>query len=86
MALKTGAIGAIGTIASIVLIGGFVSRERRPPIEYRPILPGRWDPKSAADYLDQRQSWWEAWPKSARIRACAAGAQRHSARARGPLA
>src|SRR5690349_22590428 len=25
-----------------------------------------WDPKAAAAYLDQRQSWWMEWPKAAR--------------------
>ena len=25
-----------------------------------------WNPRSAAAYLDQRQSWWESWPKAAR--------------------
>jgi squalene-hopene/tetraprenyl-beta-curcumene cyclase len=57
---------AIVAIASIVLIGGFVGREKRPAMEPRLILPGRWDPKTAAAYLDERQSWWESWPKSAR--------------------
>ena len=31
-----------------------------------PSVPRRWDPKAAARYLDQRQSWWESWPRSAR--------------------
>lgn len=25
-----------------------------------------WNPKSAAAYLDQRQTWWQSWPKAAR--------------------
>lgn len=25
-----------------------------------------WNPASAAHYLDQRESWWQSWPKSAR--------------------
>jgi squalene-hopene/tetraprenyl-beta-curcumene cyclase len=25
-----------------------------------------WDPHAAAAYLDQRQSWWESWPRAAR--------------------
>lgn len=30
--------------------------------------PPTWNAKAAATYLDQRQAWWEAWPKSARDR------------------
>jgi len=25
-----------------------------------------WNPRTAAQYLDERQSWWQSWPKSAR--------------------
>src|SRR5208282_817405 len=25
-----------------------------------------WDPRAAASYLDQRESWWMEWPKAAR--------------------
>lgn len=28
--------------------------------------PSQWNPRSAAAYLDQRQGWWEYWPKAAR--------------------
>src|SRR5690348_14598402 len=28
--------------------------------------PQTWNPRTAAAYLDQRQSWWESWPRSAR--------------------
>ncbi|MCZ2147234.1 MAG: hypothetical protein LC126_05615 [Bryobacterales bacterium] len=28
--------------------------------------PGSWNPKAAADYLDQRALWWSKWPASAR--------------------
>jgi squalene-hopene/tetraprenyl-beta-curcumene cyclase len=30
------------------------------------VATGTWNPRAAATYLDQRQSWWESWPKSAR--------------------
>lgn len=32
----------------------------------RSVAQRPWDPKSAAAYLDQRQAWWESWPRSAR--------------------
>ena len=33
----------------------------------RPIsVPPTWNARAAAAYLDQRQSWWESWPKAAR--------------------
>lgn len=30
------------------------------------VLPQPWNAKAAAVYLDQRQGWWESWPKAAR--------------------
>src|SRR5690242_19764462 len=30
-----------------------------------PATPS-WDARAAAQYLDQRQAWWESWPRSAR--------------------
>src|SRR4029077_5201657 len=35
-------------------------------IAARPISPSTWNARAAAAYLDQRQGWWEYWPKSAR--------------------
>jgi squalene-hopene/tetraprenyl-beta-curcumene cyclase len=32
----------------------------------RPVLSKSWNPRAAAAYLDQRQGWWESWPKAAR--------------------
>ena len=32
----------------------------------RPVSTATWNPQAAARYLDQRQSWWESWPKAAR--------------------
>src|SRR5438105_1140603 len=32
----------------------------------RPGTRLTWDARAAAAYLDQRQSWWESWPKAAR--------------------
>ena len=31
-----------------------------------PQIPASWNPKAAAAYLDQRESWWMAWPPAAR--------------------
>src|SRR5690348_3844380 len=30
------------------------------------VPPTSWSPRAAAAYLDQRQSWWESWPKAGR--------------------
>jgi squalene-hopene/tetraprenyl-beta-curcumene cyclase len=30
------------------------------------LPPAAWSPKAAAAYLDERSSWWMAWPKAAR--------------------
>jgi squalene-hopene/tetraprenyl-beta-curcumene cyclase len=32
----------------------------------RSLPPTTWNPRTATAYLDQRQSWWESWPKAAR--------------------
>lgn len=32
----------------------------------RALPPTTWNPRTAAAYLDQRQTWWESWPKAAR--------------------
>jgi len=32
----------------------------------QPNIAGSWDPRAAAAYLDQRETWWIAWPKAAR--------------------
>lgn len=31
-----------------------------------PVASTAWDPRTAAAYLDERQNWWQTWPKSAR--------------------
>src|SRR5580692_5880058 len=31
-----------------------------------PLAPTSWNPRAAAAYLDQRESWWMAWPPAAR--------------------
>ena len=32
----------------------------------RPLPAATWNPQAAAAYLDQRQGWWQSWPKAAR--------------------
>ena len=32
----------------------------------RPLPSATWSPQAAAAYLDQRQGWWQSWPKAAR--------------------
>lgn len=50
------AVAAAGGSA-VVISAGVVAR---------PTPPSIWNPKAAATYLDQRQTWWESWPKAAR--------------------
>ncbi len=53
---------AIAFLSGVVLLAGFagmnaVAAELTSP---------NWSPKAAAGYLDERASWWMAWPKAAR--------------------
>ncbi len=43
-----------------LVLGGLADRAAAQPAE------PSWDPAAAADYLDQRQSWWMDWPTAAR--------------------
>ena len=56
---RTIALIAVSTVAisAIVVTDG---------IAVRPIPVVSWNARAAATYLDQRQGWWESWPKSAR--------------------
>src|SRR5437588_8067077 len=48
------AVVAVGG-TSVLISGGSAARR-----------PATWNPRAAATYLDQRQGWWESWPKAAR--------------------
>ena len=54
-------IAFTGILAS-VLFGLAVTLEASP----RDAEPTSWNAKAAEKYLDQRQAWWETWPRSAR--------------------
>ena len=60
----------VGSAAALALISPHHRPEwlKAAPNEVRPIpvASTQWDPELAAAYLDQRQSWWESWPRSAR--------------------
>jgi len=43
--------------SAVWMTGGVLART--------PATPS-WDARAAAQYLDQRQGWWESWPRSAR--------------------
>ena len=51
----------LGAISAMLAGSGVFAAEITGPVK-----PIRWNPKAAATYLDQRQNWWESWPKSAR--------------------
>jgi squalene-hopene/tetraprenyl-beta-curcumene cyclase len=51
-------VGLLGAI----LLGRFVSGT----ILAADVSGGDWNPKSAANYLDGRMSWWMSWPQAAR--------------------
>jgi squalene-hopene/tetraprenyl-beta-curcumene cyclase len=50
----------VGSASAIWFTGGGLARPVAPPTV--------WNARAAAAYLDQRQSWWESWPKAARDR------------------
>ena len=50
------AVGAVAASAILISTG----------LAARPVAPPEWNPRAAAAYLDQRQSWWESWPRAAR--------------------
>src|SRR5689334_16411153 len=56
---KTISVVAFSTVAisAIVVTSGIAAR---------PMPSSTWNSQAAAAYLDQRQGWWESWPKSAR--------------------
>lgn len=53
---------ALKGIFSVLAFGIVVTS----PEAARHVPVPTWKAKAAASYLDQRQAWWEAWPKSAR--------------------
>src|SRR5690242_5900866 len=55
------AVAFISTIAIAALAVVITSSASAHGIESQ-----RWNPRIAATYLDQRQLWWESWPKAAR--------------------
>jgi squalene-hopene/tetraprenyl-beta-curcumene cyclase len=59
----------VGSAAALAIISAYHHPKGAAPAsgDVRSLVaPTRWDPVLAAAYLDQRQSWWESWPKSAR--------------------
>lgn len=54
---STIAVTGILAVLGIFLSSGAAVSHSSPPT---------WNPQRAASYLDQRQTWWEVWPKSAR--------------------
>ena len=70
----------VGLAATSLLITGvavsWIARVKADPTDARPNairvtrsetrITNSWNEKSAAAYLDQRESWWMEWPKAAR--------------------
>jgi len=54
-------LGYVGFFAAI-LLGGFTSG----PLLAADVSGGDWNPRTAAEYLDARLSWWMSWPPAAR--------------------
>jgi squalene-hopene/tetraprenyl-beta-curcumene cyclase len=53
--------------SALWLSGSALRRTPRTPPAAVPIEgSAAWDPHAAAAYLDERQTWWESWPKAAR--------------------
>lgn len=59
----TAAIASAG-VAAMVSAGLAARRVARPTV--LPRLTASWNPRAAAAYLDERQGWWESWPRAAR--------------------
>ena len=53
---------AFAAVIAIAALGIVVSSSAAT----KPLMLPTWNPKSAANYLDQRQAWWQSWPKAAR--------------------
>ena len=50
------------TVSAVWMSHASPARPRPTP----PPPPPTWNARAAAAYLDQRQGWWESWPKAAR--------------------
>ena len=57
--MNSTAIGLLTLAASGIVVVAAQTTRPGPPTP-------AWDPAAAATYLDQRQSWWESWSRSAR--------------------
>ena len=55
---------ALGAAAAVITSAAVFSIA----VAGQPVAPRSWNPRAAAAYLDQRQGWWESWPKAARDR------------------
>jgi len=60
--MMDGRIIAFAAVASVAASSILISTGAATP----PVAPDQWDARAAAAYLDQRQSWWESWPRAAR--------------------
>lgn len=57
-------IRTIAFVVTVALSGLTVVISAAPAS--RPVTTTTWDARAAAAYLDQRQTWWQSWPKAAR--------------------
>lgn len=60
------AFAAVSATAAMVALANVDSVPDTANVSTRPTPRHTWNPRSAEGYLDQRQLWWESWPKSVR--------------------
>ena len=65
MRARVVALAAVSVVAASVILISSGAAPRSAAVA-RPVVSSTWNPRAAASYLDQRQSWWEYWPKAAR--------------------
>ena len=58
-------IALLGTCVLVTMTGLYRHSESRAAIHKGPSVTS-WNQKTAAAYLDQRETWWMEWPKAAR--------------------
>lgn len=59
MLRKTLVFAAVIAVAALAIVASTSTATKLNSLQ-------SWNPRSAAAYLDQRQAWWESWPKAAR--------------------
>jgi squalene-hopene/tetraprenyl-beta-curcumene cyclase len=61
-----GLLGVIGLAGAAIVIAASVPATRVASAASTSPVSRTWNARTAAAYLDQRQQWWESWPKATR--------------------